>query len=211
MYLELRGQAVYVYPSLWYKLGTHPHISTEMERYASEKVWRGTRDEDWALDPDIWGSGKGREMISKRNWEGVAREVEEGDVPETEWRCFMKAGVISCHMQLLDQVRGGLGIHHGLGLVEVFGDMRKSWRKWQPTPVFLPGESHGQRSLAGYSPLGRKELDITEQLTLSLRTVVSVEWWRRKPDCALFWETERWSERVLLDCGTGKGSVAIRI
>ena len=28
--------------------------------------------------------------------------------------------------------------------------------KWQPTPVFLPGESHGQRSLAGYSPWGRK-------------------------------------------------------
>ena len=35
-------------------------------------------------------------------------------------------------------------------------------RKWQPTPVFLPGESHGQRSLAGYSPWGRKELDTTE-------------------------------------------------
>ena len=30
------------------------------------------------------------------------------------------------------------------------------------TPVFLPGESHGQRSLAGYSPWGRKELDMTE-------------------------------------------------
>ena len=30
-------------------------------------------------------------------------------------------------------------------------------RKWQPTPVFLPGESHGQRSLAGYRPWGRKE------------------------------------------------------
>ena len=29
-------------------------------------------------------------------------------------------------------------------------------RKWQPTPVFLPGESHGQRSLAGYSPEGLK-------------------------------------------------------
>ena len=37
-------------------------------------------------------------------------------------------------------------------------------RKWQPTPVFLPGKSHGQRSLVGYSPLGRKELDTTEQL-----------------------------------------------
>ena len=36
-------------------------------------------------------------------------------------------------------------------------------RKWQPTPVFLPGESHGWRSLVGYSPWGRKELDMTER------------------------------------------------
>ena len=36
------------------------------------------------------------------------------------------------------------------------------WRsKWQPTPVVLPGESHGQRSLACYSPWGHKELDTT--------------------------------------------------
>ena len=35
-------------------------------------------------------------------------------------------------------------------------------RKWQPTPVFLPGKSHGQRSLAGYSPWGCKELDMRE-------------------------------------------------
>ena len=38
-------------------------------------------------------------------------------------------------------------------------------RKWQPTPVFLPGKSHGQRSLVGYSPWGHKESDMTEQLT----------------------------------------------
>ena len=38
-----------------------------------------------------------------------------------------------------------------------------SWRrKWQPTPVFLPGESHGQRCLAGYSSWGCKETDTTE-------------------------------------------------
>ena len=37
-------------------------------------------------------------------------------------------------------------------------------RKWQPTPGFLPGESHGQRSLAGYSPWGRTELDTTERV-----------------------------------------------
>ena len=42
-----------------------------------------------------------------------------------------------------------------------------SWRrKWQPTPVFLPGKSHGRRNLVGYSPWGRKELDTTERLTL---------------------------------------------
>ena len=35
-------------------------------------------------------------------------------------------------------------------------------RKWQSTPVFLPGKSHEQRSLAGYSPWGRKESDTTE-------------------------------------------------
>ena len=41
--------------------------------------------------------------------------------------------------------------------------MLRNWRrKWQPTPLFLPGESHGQRSLAGYSPEGRKELNMTE-------------------------------------------------
>ena len=37
------------------------------------------------------------------------------------------------------------------------------WRRaWQPTPVLLPGKSHGQRSLVGYSPWGRKEWDMTE-------------------------------------------------
>jgi len=36
-------------------------------------------------------------------------------------------------------------------------------RKWQPTPVFLPGESNGQRSLAGYSPWGHKEPNMTEE------------------------------------------------
>ena len=35
-------------------------------------------------------------------------------------------------------------------------------RKWQPAPVFLAGESHGQRSLEGYSPWGRKDSDTTE-------------------------------------------------
>ena len=47
--------------------------------------------------------------------------------------------------------------------LSVFTFMR--WRrKWQPTPMFLPGEFHVQKSLADYSPWGRKELDTTERL-----------------------------------------------
>ena len=36
-------------------------------------------------------------------------------------------------------------------------------RKWQPAPVFLPGKSHGQRSLVGYSPWGQRESDMIER------------------------------------------------
>ena len=45
-------------------------------------------------------------------------------------------------------------------------------RERQPTQVFLPGESHGWRSLVGYSPGARKEADKTEQLTRSLFTLL---------------------------------------
>ena len=49
---------------------------------------------------------------------------------------------------------------------------RAIWRrKWQPTPVFLPGESHGQRSLMGCSPWCHKESDKTEQLSTALHRV----------------------------------------
>ena len=37
-------------------------------------------------------------------------------------------------------------------------------RKWQPTPIFLPEKSHGQRSLVGYSPWGHKESGMTQRL-----------------------------------------------
>ena len=58
-------------------------------------------------------------------------------------------------------------------------------RKWQPTPVFLPGESHGQRSLAGYSPWGHKESDTTEHAgkhtPLTLEVLIPSCWrWKRQ-------------------------------
>ena len=50
-----------------------------------------------------------------------------------------------------------------------------SWRRaWQPTPIFLPGEFHGQRSLAGHSPWGWKESDMTERLSHAHQAVLIV-------------------------------------
>ena len=54
--------------------------------------------------------------------------------------------------------------------------MEGPWRKaWQPTPVFLPGESHGQRSLAGYSLWGHEELDTTERLSTAQKEMIMNE------------------------------------
>ena len=66
-------------------------------------------------------------------------------------------------------------------------------RKWQPAPVFLPGEFHGQRSLAGYSPWGHKELDMAEQLT-HLASFYGTE------DCSL------WTQDMSIDrlCHAGR-------
>ena len=56
---------------------------------------------------------------------------------------------------------GVLGVIRGLGWEDPL-----ERREWKPTAVFLPGESPGQRSLAGYSPWGYKESDTAERLTV---------------------------------------------
>ena len=54
-------------------------------------------------------------------------------------------------------------------------------RKWQPTPLFLPGKSHGHGSLVGYSPRGRKESNTTEWLNNNIGR-----------DCFGYWLLENW-------------------
>ena len=49
---------------------------------------------------------------------------------------------------------------------------------WRPTPVLLPGESHGRRNLVGYSPWGRQESDRTERLHFHFHI--------RVPSCGIF-------------------------
>ena len=65
---------------------------------------------------------------------------------------------------------------------------KSSWsRKWQPTPIFLPGKFHGQRSLVGYSPWGCKELDMTERLSTHTNWPICSKFiWR---NCKLYCKT----------------------
>ena len=60
----------------------------------------------------------------------------------------------------MDWFQTGKKVHQGCILSPCLFNLWR--RKWQPTPVFLPGESHGQRSLVGCSPWGRTESDTTE-------------------------------------------------
>ena len=61
---------------------------------------------------------------------------------------------------------GGSGVKNSPAMQETGAQplgLEDIWRKkWHPTPVLLPGKSHGQRSLVGHSPWGCKELDTTE-------------------------------------------------
>ena len=66
--------------------------------------------------------------------------------------CWFYALSLYCGSMLFDCIVAGLWI------------MAARRRQLHPTPVLLPGKSHGQRSLVGCSPWGRKELDMTERL-----------------------------------------------
>ena len=61
---------------------------------------------------------------------------------------------------MVKNLPANVGDARDANLISGWGD---PWRrKWQPTPVFLPGKFHGQRNLAGYSPWSFKESDTTD-------------------------------------------------
>ena len=73
-------------------------------------------------------------------------------------------------------------------------DLRdRAWRrKWKPTPIFLPGKSHGQRTLVGYSPRGCNELDTTKETSLHwpFKKRFANRWFRRRNTIHPTWWVE---------------------
>ena len=90
------------------------------------------------------------------------------------------------------------------GLIPGFGKI--PWRRaWQPTPVFLSVESHGQRSLGGYSPWGCQESDMTEGLTLFVLDLQDTGQIRKRTQVCvqLFPYNESWGSRAVSRGGPG--------
>ena len=83
----------------------------------------------------------------------------------------LNLGLPHCR-QILDHLSHHFSWHDKLYYGMNFNIAHASlWRrKWQPTPVFLPGESHGRRSLVGCSPWGCTESDTTERLAACFLT-----------------------------------------
>ena len=69
------------------------------------------------------------------------------------------------------QSMGSLRVRHNWATSLSLSTFTHWRRKWQPTPVFLPGESHGRRSLVGCSPWGHRESDTTEVTSSSNNSV----------------------------------------
>ena len=140
-------------------------------------------DMSWGSSRSWWWMGKPGLLQSmgwqriRHNWE---TELNWADPLSTHvrWHYLNLFWVFGKEPQLLGSGRvGGAGAMPGLSCsmqdLLVWAAMQEAWvqslggkiawrRAWQPTPVFLPGESHGQRSLVGYGPWGCKELDMTK-------------------------------------------------
>ena len=99
--------------------------------------------------------------------EGILRVAPSGDSLVVQWLRFYVpsaggqelGGLVVKSLPVNAGDAGNMGSIPALGRSPGVGPWS---RKWQLTPIFFHGESHGQRSLVGYSPLGCKELDTTE-------------------------------------------------
>ena len=88
------------------------------------------------------------------SWSGRSPGEGIGYPPQYSWASLL-AQMVKNHLQCKRHERHGFDLCVG----------KVPWkREWLPTPVFWPGEFHGQRSLAGYSPWGHRESDMSERL-----------------------------------------------
>ena len=139
------------------------------------RLWECYRKTNSVSSTNEWFKGKKRTAIDQERWRASERESKEERKEEIEGKHTCKTEkVMANHSSTLawkipwTEEPGRL---QSMGLLRVRHDWATSlwlftfihWRrKWQPTPVFLPGESQGRGSLVGCRLWGRTESDTTE-------------------------------------------------
>ena len=106
----------------------------------------------------------------KKRWQEYTEDLYKKDLHDPDNHdgmiTHLEPDILECEVKwalesiTTNKASGGDGIPGRPGFDPWVGKI--PWRrKWQPTPILLPGESHGWRSLVSYSPWGRKESDMT--------------------------------------------------
>ena len=104
----------------------------------------------------LWTMIKSLNFIPRKCWRSFSREMTSPDLPYRllfmeELKSVSSGEEFACKCRRRKRHRFNPWV------------WKSPWRRaWQPAPLFLPGESHGQRTLAGYSPWGNKESNTTE-------------------------------------------------
>ena len=137
------------------------------------KGWQRMRWLDGIIDWMDMGLGRLQELVMDRQtWRAAVHGVTKSRAWLSNWTDLVSPCYINKNSELKgfpggSEVKASASNEGDPGSIPGFDPWvgKIPWRrKWQPTPVFLPGESHGRRSLVSYSPQGCKELDTTEWL-----------------------------------------------
>ena len=139
----------YIVPRLHYGFLTAPHLSLHILPSLindSLNLSFGTQGRSWRLKPIFY-------------------KQEIGDTERPSCSRALQGPAEFQRVHMVTTSSSSVSLSFLLSMKILCGHWARIWRRqWQPTPVLLPGESHGRRSLVGCSPWGREESDTTERL-----------------------------------------------